>query len=130
MTPWLQRLLAAALAAALLYQLHALAGGMGFSLDLLGRALERNAGEAESLPAGIVEGRKLVDQRRLGALRLSPSLVSDPLLNQRAIEAFYPVRVTDDAPVMLAQGGDGAFAGCVELSHSASMGLYECSAKK
>jgi hypothetical protein len=130
LTGFARRALTLVLAAAVLYQLQALAGNSGYSRELLARSLQRSAGEVESMPPQVVEARKLVVERGVDVLQLAPSIAADPFLQQRAIEGLYPVRVAARAPVMLARRDDGDIAGCVELHGSASMGLYECHAQK
>lgn len=128
--PLLRRALAVALAATLIYQVHALAVGAAFSRELLAQSLDRNGGEAVSLAPEVVEARRLVADRGIGALQLAPSIASDPSLEQRTTEALYPVRMVDSRAPMLARRRDADVVGCVELSHSALMGLYDCHARK
>ena len=126
----LQERVASALLLCLLgWQLYTLSTNVGSSRSLAFRAFEPHAGEEESLPVEIVEAIDLVhaDVAGLqGRLRLAPSIGTDSLLLQRSVEALYPIRVSDQAPIVLARRNENTVSACNELRHSSHMGLYDC----
>jgi hypothetical protein len=110
------------------FQLHSLAKDVGFSRDRLVHAFRPGAAEVDSLPPQIIDALALVRSRSQGpdTVSLSPSLVSDALLMQRATEALYPVRVENRVGLLLAPTGVSAAPGCRVASRQRTMELYEC----
>jgi hypothetical protein len=124
-----ERLAATVLVGLLGWQLCDLAASTGSSPALAMRAFESRAGEAESLPAEIAEANILVrasPQDLQGRLRLSPRIGADTFLLQRAAESLYPIRLSDNAPVVLAERTDSFVSHCREIRHSRLLGLYDC----
>lgn len=118
-----------ALPCLLALQLHGLSTSMGFSWALASQALRPRAGEAESLPVEIVQAIGLVSAERgrlRDGLRLGKSMATDPLMRQRAFEALYPIRVSEQSDVVLARRGDLTVRDCKEFRHASHVGLYDC----
>jgi hypothetical protein len=65
------------------------------------QSMTASAGEAEALPPVVFQGLSLTRKHNVHRVRVDPDLLRDPLVRERFIESFYPIRLDSLAPLIL-----------------------------
>jgi hypothetical protein len=114
----------------LLIQLVLLILKMHFSISIIPKAFSPDAALKQSLSKEVIEASNLIKKNSLMEFSLSPEFNNDGELVQRMGEFNYPVRLKDNALIIVAKPIEKEFNKCKLIEAGVYTAIYDCSNRK